>query len=104
MGITKQLELLMGLYAFWRKLVMLLVQDFHKIVAKSSFKTLFKDSLDSKGSPSYFEGKERNKRQDCKYSEWNNGRSLVTVRHDFMCDRQDSFSASHNNGQVFKFQ
>ena len=40
---------------------------------------------------------------DC-YSAWNNRRSSVTVRHDFMCDRQDSFSAGHNDRQVSKFQ
>ena len=27
-----------------------------------------------------------------------------SVRHDFMCDRQDLFSAGHNDQQVFKFQ
>ena len=37
-------------------------------------------------------------------SAWNNRRSSVIVRHDFMCDRQDSFSACHNDRQVFKFQ
>ena len=36
-------------------------------------------------------------------SAWNNGQSSVTVRHDFMCDWQDSFSARHNGRQVFKF-
>ena len=30
--------------------------------------------------------------------------SSVTVRHDLMCDRQDSFSASHNDQQDSKFQ
>ena len=25
-------------------------------------------------------------------------------RHDFKCDQQDSFSADHNDGQVFKIQ
>ena len=35
-------------------------------------------------------------------SAWNNRRSSVTVRHGFMCDRQDSFSAGQNDQQVFK--
>ena len=37
-------------------------------------------------------------------SAWNNRRSSVTVRRNFTCDRQDSFSAGHNDRQVFKFQ
>ena len=36
------------------------------------------------------------------HSAWNNRRSSVTVGHDFMCDRQDSFSAGHNDWQVLK--
>ena len=31
-------------------------------------------------------------------------RSSVTVRHNFMCDRQDSFFAGHNDLQVLKYQ
>ena len=55
------------------------------------------------GTISYVSG---TKEEACKwyYSAWNSRRSSVTVRYDFMCDRQDSFSAGHNDRQVFKFQ
>ena len=40
----------------------------------------------------------------CSISAWNNRRSTVTVRHEFMCDRQDSCPVGHNDRQPFKFQ